>query len=78
MSPINLRWSESPHAQEHVLAKQDGVSINQLIATSLAETMPALLTRESVEARANRSSKQAFQGVLRKVKDRPVIVGAER
>ena len=55
-----------------------GISINQLIATSLAETMPALVTREYLEARAKRGSRQAFQGVLRKVKDRPVIVGAER
>lgn len=78
MSTISLRLSESLHAQARLLAEQEGISINQLIATSLAEKMSALLTSEYLEARAARGSKAAFQRVLKKVKDRPPVVGDER
>lgn len=78
MSTISLRLPESLHAQARLLAEQEGISINQLIATSLAEKMSALLTSEYLEARAARGSKAAFQRVLKKVKDRPPIAGDER
>ena len=78
MSTISLRLSESLHAQARLLAEQEGISINQLIATSLAEKMSAVLTSEYLEARAARGSKAAFQRVLKKVKDRPPVVGDER
>lgn len=78
MSTISLRLSESLHAQARLLAEQEGISINQLIATSLAEKMSALLTSEYLEARAARGSKAAFQRVLRKVKDRAPVAGDER
>ena len=78
MSTISLRLSESLHAQARLLAEQEGISINQLIATSLAEKMSALLTSEYLEARAARGSKAAFQRVLTKVKDRAPVAGDER
>lgn len=78
MSTVSLRLSESLYAQARLLAEQEGIPINQLIATSLAGKMSALLTREYLEARAKRGSRRAFQRVLRKVKDRPVIAGDER
>lgn len=78
MSTISLRLSESLHAQARALAEQEGISINQLIATSLAEKMSALLTAEYLEARAARGSRAAFQRVLEKVKDRVPVAGDER
>jgi len=47
-----LRLSESLYAQARLLAEQEGIPINQLIATSLAGKMSALLTSEYLEARA--------------------------
>ena len=73
MSTISLRLPESLHAQARLLAEQEGISINQLIATSLAEKLSALLTREYLEARAARGSRLAFDRVLKKVKDRPPV-----
>ena len=73
MSTISLRLPESLHAQARLLAEQEGISINQLIATSLAEKLSALLTREYLEARAARGSRVAFDRVLKKVKDRPPV-----
>lgn len=78
MSTISLRLPESLHAQARALAEREGISINQLIATSLAEKMSALMTSEYLEARAARGSPTAFRRVLKKVKDRAPIAGDER
>ena len=78
MSTISLRLPESLHRQARELAEQEGISMNQLIATSLAEKMSALMTREYLAARAKRGSSKAFQQVLKKVKDRAPIAGDER
>jgi hypothetical protein len=78
MSTISLRLPESLHAQARALAEQEGISINQLIATSLAEKMAALLTSEYLEARAERGSKTAFRRVLKQVKDRAPVSGDVR
>ena len=78
MSTISLRLPESLHRQARELAEKEGISINQLIATSLAEKMSALMTGEYLEERARRGSRKAFQRVLLKVKDREPIAGDER
>jgi hypothetical protein len=78
MSTISLRLPESLHAQARVMAEREGISINQLIATSLAEKLAALMTHEYLEARAARASGAAFQGVLQRVADRPPAPGDER
>lgn len=78
MSTISLRLPESLHRQARELAEKEGISINQLIATSLAEKMAALLTGEYLEARASRGSRRAFQHVLKKVKDRAPVPGDQR
>ena len=78
MSTISLRLPESLHRQARELAEKEGISINQLIATSLAEKMSALMTGEYLQERARRGSRKAFQRVLRKVKDREPIAGVER
>lgn len=78
MGTISLRLPESMQAQARLLAEQEGISINQLIASSLAEKMSALLTAEYPEARAARGSRAAFQHMLKKVKDQPPIAGDER
>lgn len=78
MSTISLRLPESLHRQARELAEQEGISINQLIATSLAEKMSALMTSDYLDARAKRGSVRAFKQVLKKVKDREPVSGDER
>ena len=46
MSTISLRLPESLHRKMREVAKQENVSINQLISTALAEKLSALLTDE--------------------------------
>jgi hypothetical protein len=71
MSTLSLRLPESLHRQARELAKQEGISINQLITTALAEKMSALLTGEYLEARAARGDRDKFERALGKVKNRP-------
>ena len=54
MSSISLRLPESLHEQVRELAEREGVSINSIIATALAEKLSALLTVEYLQARAAR------------------------
>ena len=68
MSTISLRLPESLHRQVRELAQREDISINQLIATALAEKMSALMTSEYLAARADRGSRKKFDRVLKKVK----------
>ena len=70
MGSIDLHLPESLHEQARELAKREDISITQLIATSLAEKMAALLTGEYLPARAERGSRRKFELVLRKVRAR--------
>lgn len=67
MSTLSLRIPKSLHEQIRQLAKREGISINQFIASAAAEKMSALLTEEYIEARAKKASLKKFQKVLRKV-----------
>lgn len=69
MSSISLRLPESLHKRARELAARENISINQLIATALAEKMSALLTGEYLAERAARGSRPKFQRVLKKVRD---------
>jgi uncharacterized protein (DUF1778 family) len=67
MSTLSLRIPHSLHKQIRQLAKREGVSINQFVASAAAEKMSALLTEQYIEARAKRASLIKFQKVLKKV-----------
>ena len=53
------------------LAEHEDVSINQFIATAVAEKMSALLTLDYLEVRAQRGSRSHFRSVLRPEPDAP-------
>ena len=69
MSTLSLRIPKSLHEQIRQLAKREGISINQFVASAAAEKMSALLTEEYIEARAKRASLKKFRKVLKKVPD---------
>ena len=70
MSTLSLRLPESLHRQARELAKQEGISINQLVTTALAEKMSALMTGEYLQSRVARGDRQKFARALGKVRDR--------
>ena len=69
MSTLSLRLPESLHDKLSELAKREGVSINQLITSAVAEKMAALMTEEYLEERAKRGSRKRFAKALAKVAD---------
>ena len=79
MSSISLRLPESLHKQARELAEREDISINQLIATALAEQMAALMTGEHLGERAERGSRKKFEHVVKKVRARrqPPVAGDE-
>jgi len=66
---LTLRLPESLHRKLGELAEREGVSINQLISSAVAEKMSALMTEEYLEGRAKRGSRRRFETVLAKVPD---------
>ncbi|GAF99150.1 unnamed protein product [marine sediment metagenome] len=69
MSTLSLRLPNSLHEQIRLLAKQEGISINQFISSAAAEKMASLLTKDYIETRARRANREKFQAVLNKVPD---------
>ncbi|HEY3306029.1 MAG TPA: toxin-antitoxin system HicB family antitoxin [Candidatus Binatia bacterium] len=70
MSALSLRLPNFLHKKLGDLAKREGVSINQLINSAVAEKMSALMTVEYLQERAKRGSRKRFEAVLSKVPDR--------
>jgi len=70
MSTLSLRLPDSLHSTARQLAKQENISINQLITLALAEKVSALMTEEYLAERAKRGSKNKFDSVMAKVSDR--------
>jgi hypothetical protein len=68
MSTMSLRLPESLHRRAKELARQEGISINQLVATALAEKISALAAGEYLQNRAARGNRQKFDRALHKVK----------
>lgn len=77
MSTLSLRLPESLHQKVKELAARDEISINQFIATAVAEKTSALLTVEYLEERAKRGSQAKFAHVLARVRSRPPQTGDE-
>ena len=70
MSALSLRLPNFLHKRLGELARLEGVSINQLINSAVAEKMAALMTAEYLQERAKRGSRKKFEAVLAKVPDR--------
>lgn len=77
MGRINLRLPNSLFAQLKELARREGVSINQLITTAVAEKLSALMTEDYLAARAERGDRAAFERALARVRDGEPAPGDE-
>ena len=69
MSTLSLRLPESLHNQLRRLARHEGTSINQLVASAAAEKVAALMTEQYLEERARRGRREKFRAVLDRVPD---------
>jgi len=69
MSTLSVRLPTSIHKKLRECAQREGTSINQLIASAVAEKLAALLTEEYLEERARRGSRKKFEAALKTVPD---------
>jgi hypothetical protein len=70
MSAISLRLPNSIHDRARILSKRDHVSINQFVATAVAEKISALETESYLAERAKRASRERFEAALAQIPDR--------
>jgi post-segregation antitoxin (ccd killing protein) len=59
----------SLHKKVRELAKEEEVSINQLITTAVAEKMSALMTLNYLQERAARGDRSKFEKAMGRVSD---------
>ena len=71
MSTLSLRLPDSLHSELKRLAEQEGISINQFIATAAAEKLSSLRTATYLRERASKGSRAEFEAVLKRVPDVP-------
>lgn len=77
MSTMSLRLPDYLHKSARQLARSEHISVNQLVATALAEKISALATEEYLDALAAQGSHEGFDRIMSKVKDRPPLPGDE-
>lgn len=77
MSSLSLRLPESLHRKIRQLAEQEDISINQFIATAVAEKTAALLTVEYLRARGRKADSKLLSRLLRRVPNVPAAPGDE-
>jgi len=64
MSTLSLRLPDSLHRRIKELATKEGISINQFVATAVAEKMAALMTEDCLQERARRGSRAKYEAAL--------------
>ena len=77
MSDLRLRLPDSLHRKLREIAERDDVSINQFIATAVAEKAAAYLTVEYLEERARRADPARLDRLLARVPDTVPVAGDE-
>lgn len=70
MSTLSIRLPDSLHQMAKNIAAEDHVSINQFIASAVAEKVSALSTERYLQERAARASAEKFRNALATVPDR--------
>lgn len=74
-STYPLRLPRSVKAEVERLAKKEGISVNQFVATAVAEKLAVMNTAEFFAERRNRANFAAFDRILRRKKGEPPRAG---
>ena len=69
MAAVSLRLPDSIYKFAKELSAKDSVSLNQFIATAVAEKVSALNTESYLQERASNASRNKFGQALKKVPD---------
>jgi predicted transcriptional regulator len=71
MNALTIELPDSLYRKVAELARADGISIEQFIATATAEKMASLLTTDYLKREASMGSREELERVLKKVPDVP-------
>lgn len=77
MATLSLRLPQSVHFKLAELAEQEGISINQLINSAVAEKLAALMTQDYLAQRAKRASAKRFDEILANIPAAAPVPGDE-
>ncbi len=77
MSALSLRLPNSIHRHIKEIARQEGVSINQFIASAVAEKISAIMTEDYLAQRAKRARRADLTHILDHVPHRKPLPGDE-
>ena len=69
MGLVNINIPDSIQFQVNEIIQQDGISINQFIASAIAEKISVIKTVGYLNERAKQSSQEDFEKVLLKIPD---------
>ncbi|MCU0569860.1 MAG: hypothetical protein MUF49_25210 [Oculatellaceae cyanobacterium Prado106] len=69
MNHLNVQLPDSLYKSLQTFAERDGISVDQFIATAVAEKLAALMTETDLEDLAKRGSREKYEAVLAKVPD---------
>ena len=64
MSTISIRLPDSLHSMAKTMASQDHISMNQFIASAVAEKVSTLATETYLRDRADRASQAKFDAAM--------------
>ena len=77
MTALTIRLPNSVHETIKDLARRDGISVNQFIASAAAEKMASFLTLDHLKREAAKGTRKDFNKFLRAVPNRPPLPGDE-
>ena len=77
MSTLTIHLPDSIRAQVEELARRDGITPDQFLATAAAEKVSALRTVDFLRAEAEQGRKEDWDFVLSRVPARPPLPGDE-
>lgn len=75
MTRVTFRLPDSIHERANVLAKRDGISLDQLMASAVAEKISVLEGMDYLKSRAAKGSREGLGRILAKVPARKPVKG---
>jgi hypothetical protein len=69
MSTVQTQLPDSLYKNLQELAQREGISVDQFIATAVAEKLAALMTEAYLQERAKRGSRAKYEAALAQVPD---------
>ena len=77
MTALTIRLPNSVHESIKALARQDGISVNQFIASAASEKMASFQTLDFLKREAALGKRSSFERFLNLVPDAPAQSGDE-